>query len=93
MLSRPKVLLAEQGAALPEYVEQEFEEDPKCGRIEHGFLILLCNRIRLAMECPQQGHCSNVLLMVSTNQNRQVAIDVGSLRRIGPSPARAEADR
>jgi len=32
-----KAHLAAQGRALPGYVEQEFEDYLKCGRLEHGF--------------------------------------------------------
>ena len=31
-------LLATQGRSLPEYVQSEFEDFLKCGRLEHGFL-------------------------------------------------------
>ena len=34
--------LAEQGKALPAYVEKEFEAYLKCGRLEHGFLRVRC---------------------------------------------------
>ena len=30
--------LAAEGTALPGYVEREFEDYRKCGRLEHGFL-------------------------------------------------------
>lgn len=30
-------LMAEQGRELPSYVQREFEEFLKCGRLEHGF--------------------------------------------------------
>ena len=30
--------LVEQGRSLPAYIEQEFEDYLKCGRLEHGFL-------------------------------------------------------
>jgi hypothetical protein len=30
--------LAAQGTELPEYVQREFEDYLKCGRLEHGFL-------------------------------------------------------
>lgn len=33
-----KADLEAQGTALPHYVEQEFEDYLKCGRLEHGFL-------------------------------------------------------
>ena len=32
------VLIADQGKELPSYVQREFEEFLKCGRLEHGFL-------------------------------------------------------
>ena len=38
-----KAHLAAQGAALPEYVEREFDEYLKCGRLEHGFLRVRCD--------------------------------------------------
>ncbi len=33
-----KAHLVSQGTDLPGYVEQEFEDYLKCGRLEHGFL-------------------------------------------------------
>ena len=38
-----KAHLAAQGAALPGYVEQEFEDYLQCGRLEHGFLRVRCD--------------------------------------------------
>jgi WD40 repeat protein len=35
--------LAAQGRALPGYVEREFEDYLKCGRLEHGFLRVRCD--------------------------------------------------
>lgn len=37
-------LLAVQGTPLPPYVQTEFEEFLKCGRLEHGFLRVQCER-------------------------------------------------
>ena len=34
-------MLAEQGRSLPGYVVREFEDFLKCGRLEHGFLLLI----------------------------------------------------
>jgi hypothetical protein len=34
-----KAHLAAQGRALPGYVEQEFEDYLRCGRLEHGLVI------------------------------------------------------
>lgn len=38
-----KAHLAAQGTDLPGYVAQEFEDDLKCGRLEHGFLRGRCD--------------------------------------------------
>ena len=35
--------LAAEGTALPGYVEREFEDYLKCGRLEHGFLRVCCD--------------------------------------------------
>lgn len=35
-------LLAAQGTPLPGYVNREFEEYLRCGRLEHGFLRVRC---------------------------------------------------
>jgi hypothetical protein len=40
-------LLEQQGRPLPVYVEREFDEFLKCGRLEHGFF-----RVRLASHFP-----------------------------------------
>ena len=34
-----KAHLEVQGTALPHYVEQEFEDYLKCGRLEHGYTV------------------------------------------------------
>jgi hypothetical protein len=38
-----KAHLVARGMALPRYVEQEFEDYLKCGRLEHGFLRVRCD--------------------------------------------------
>ena len=38
-----KAQLEAQGTDLPHYVEQEFEDYLKCGRLEHGFLRVRCD--------------------------------------------------
>ena len=38
--------LAAQGNFLPGYVEHEFEDHLKCGRLEHGFLRVQCDTCR-----------------------------------------------
>ncbi len=34
--------MAGQGRRLPDYVQREFEDDLRCGRLEHGFLRVRC---------------------------------------------------
>ncbi|CAD5283106.1 hypothetical protein ALTERO38_50805 [Alteromonas sp. 38] len=35
--------LGHQGKSLPHHVEKEFEEFLRCGRLEHGFLRVVCD--------------------------------------------------
>ena len=53
--------LAEQGMALPAYVEKEFESYLKCGRLEHGFLRVRCDSCHaehlVAFSCKRRGFC------------------------------------
>jgi hypothetical protein len=53
--------LAAQGTALPGYVEREFEDYLKCGRLEHGFLRIQCESFHaehlVAFSCKQRGFC------------------------------------
>jgi ribosomal protein S27E len=54
-------LLAAQGRWLPEYVQREFEDFLKCGRLEYGFLRVRCvdcHAERLvAFSCKRRGFC------------------------------------
>ena len=56
-----KVHLAAQGGELPGYVAQEFEDYLKCGRLEHGFLRVRCDRCHaehlVAFSCKHRGFC------------------------------------
>ena len=56
-----KAHLAEQGRALPGYVEQEFEDYLKCGRLEEGFLRVRCETCHaehlVAFSCRRRGFC------------------------------------
>ena len=56
-----KAHLAAQGMALPGYVEQEFEDYLKCGRLEHGFLRVRCDSCHaehlVAFSCKRRGFC------------------------------------
>ena len=53
--------LAEQGKALPAYVEKEFLAYLKCGRLEHGFLRVRCESCHferlVAFSCKRRGFC------------------------------------
>ena len=56
-----KAQLAAQGTALPGYVEREFDEYLKCGRLEHGFLRVQCDSCHaehlVAFSCKRRGFC------------------------------------
>jgi len=49
------------GRSLPRYVQKEFEEYLKCGRLEHGFLRVRCDNCHaeqlVAFSCKRRGFC------------------------------------
>nr|WP_238526887.1 transposase zinc-binding domain-containing protein [Glaciecola nitratireducens] len=51
--------LAEQGKYLPKYVEREFDEFFRFGRLEHGFLRAVCGGCKheklVAFSCKRRG--------------------------------------
>jgi ribosomal protein S27E len=53
--------LAEQDKYLPKYVEREFEEFLCCGRLEYGFLRMVCGNCKheklVAFSCKRRGFC------------------------------------
>jgi hypothetical protein len=53
--------MAARETALPGYVQREFEDYLKCGRLEHGFLRLRCDSCHaehlLAFSCKRRGFC------------------------------------
>ena len=53
--------LAAEDRALPEYVQQEFSDFLKCGRLEHGFLRVRCESCHheklVAFSCKRRGFC------------------------------------
>ena len=53
--------LAQQGKALPHHVHREFEGYLKCGRLEHGFLRVRCDKYHferlVAFSCKRRGFC------------------------------------
>lgn len=53
--------LAHQGKSLPDHVHREFEAYLKCGRLEHGFLRVRCDKCHferlVAFSCKKRGFC------------------------------------
>lgn len=53
--------MAAQGRPLPDYVQREFEDYLKCGRLEHGFLRVRCESCHaehlVAFSCKRRGFC------------------------------------
>jgi len=53
--------MARQGKRLPNYIQQEFDDFLKCGRLEYGFLRLRCDSCKqerlLAFSCKRRGFC------------------------------------
>ncbi len=53
--------LAEQGRRLPKYVEREFDDFLRCGRLEHGFMRVVCGDCKheklVAFSCKRRGFC------------------------------------
>ena len=53
--------MAAEDKPLPGYVQREFEEYLKCGRLEHGFLRVRCESCRaeqlVAFSCKRRGFC------------------------------------
>ena len=45
-ITMPVYNLFEQGKQLLKYVEREFDEFLHCGRLEHGFLRVLCGNCK-----------------------------------------------
>jgi ribosomal protein S27E len=58
---RPTTNLAEQGKYLPKYVEREFDDFLRCGRLEHSFLRVVCGDCKheklVAFSCKRRGFC------------------------------------
>jgi hypothetical protein len=53
--------MAGQGRLLPDYVQREFEDYLRCGRLEHGFLRVRCDTCHaehlVAFSCKRRGFC------------------------------------
>jgi len=56
-----RAYMSEQGRSLPYYVQKEFDEYLKCGRLEHGFLRVQCSTCHherlVAFSCKRRGFC------------------------------------
>ena len=54
---------AQEGRDLPSYVIKEFNEYKKCGRLEHGLIIVSCSDCQahypVALLCKRRGFCSS----------------------------------
>jgi hypothetical protein len=52
--------VAKQGRYLPKYVECKFDEFLRCGKLEHGFLLVVCGDARQASSSlAKDGFCGN----------------------------------
>ena len=53
--------LADQGKYLLHYVERKFDDFLRCGRLEHGFLRMVCGDCKheklVAFSCKRRGFC------------------------------------
>jgi len=56
-----QALMEAQNRPLPKYVQQEFDEYLKCGRLEYGFLRVKCEQCHdeklIAFSCKRRGFC------------------------------------
>ncbi|MDT0583360.1 transposase zinc-binding domain-containing protein [Alteromonas sp. W409] len=63
-----KEMLSHQGKSLPYHVEKEFDEFLKCGRLEHGFLRVVCDDCKhqklVAFSCKREVSAQAVALDV-----------------------------
>ena len=79
-------LMAEQGRALPGYVQREFEEFLKYGRLEHGFLRVRCESCHaehlFAFSCKRRGFCPSC----GARRMADDCMDVGGRAKQEPEP-------
>ena len=58
---RDRLKTAEEGRILPGYLQREFEDYLKCGRLKHGFLRVRCENCHeerlVAFSCKHRGFC------------------------------------
>jgi len=66
---------AAEGRVLPDYVRQEFDAYLKCGRLEHGFLLVQCATCHaehlVAFSCKRSAYGANIrtnrMILLSNN--------------------------
>ena len=81
-------LMSAQGRALPVYVQREFEDDLRCGRLEHGFLRVRSERYAEAGSIPCEPHWARHLISaihpngswVSVQNNKRIMIFIAGTR-------------
>jgi hypothetical protein len=84
------------GTALPGYVEREFENYLKCGRLEHGFLRVRCDSCHaehlVAFSCKRRGFCLSLRGVEDLLAERGIVVSYESIQqwcnRFGPEYAR-----
>jgi ribosomal protein S27E len=78
--------MAAQGTALPGYVQREFEDYLKCGRLDHGFLRVRCDSCHaehlVAFSCKKRGFCPSCGLRRMADDCR----DAGGRAKHEPEP-------
>ncbi|MGB3726868.1 MAG: transposase zinc-binding domain-containing protein [Glaciecola sp.] len=56
-----KEALSQQGKHLPKFIEREFDDFLRCGRLENGFLRVVCGDCKheklVAFSCKRRGFC------------------------------------
>ena len=59
--------MAEQERPLPDYVQQEFEDYLRCGRLEQGFLRVRCDTCHaehlVAFSCKRRGYAEHMNML------------------------------
>ena len=69
-----------QGKSLPHHVEKEFEDFLKCGRLEHGFLRVVCDDCKheklVAFSCKRRGFCPSCGARRMAESGKLLVVDV-----------------
>jgi len=60
-----QALMEAQNRSLPKYVQKEFDEYLRCGRLEYGFLRVKCEQCHdeklVAFSCKRRGFCPSCI--------------------------------